>query len=142
MGKDIRIERTMAASPAQVWRALTDPRALGEWLMENDFVPRVGHKFQFRTKPEAEWNGIVDCEVLELDEPRRLTWAWRGNSLDTRVTWTLAPVAGGTLLTMEHSGFAGPFGEMVAEKLRAGWQTKVLERLERIALTQPGGSSK
>ena len=132
MAHEIRIERQFDAPPSRVWRALTDPRALAEWLMENDFEPRVGHKFRFRTKPEAEWNGVVDCEVLELDEPRRLAWAWRGNRLDTRVTFTLMAADGGTRLTLEHTGFEGPFGEMVAQKLGDGWRTKVLERLDAI----------
>jgi uncharacterized protein YndB with AHSA1/START domain len=32
----------------QVWAALVDPKALGLWLMPNDFEPRVGHAFTFR----------------------------------------------------------------------------------------------
>lgn len=133
MSHDIRIEKILPVAPAAVWRALTDPRAIAQWLMENDFEPRLGHRFQFRAKPEGEWNGIVDCEVVELDEPRRLAYAWRSARLDTRVTWTLAAVDGGTRLTLEHTGFAGTFGEMVAARLREGWQTKVLERLAEVA---------
>jgi uncharacterized protein YndB with AHSA1/START domain len=54
--------------PQKVWRALTDPGLLASWLMPNDFEPRVGHRFTFRTDPVPAhgFDGIVRCEVLEL----------------------------------------------------------------------------
>jgi uncharacterized protein YndB with AHSA1/START domain len=55
----------------QVWSALTDPKALGLWLMPNDFEPRVGHEFTFRTEPGPGWDGVVHCRVLEVDPPVR-----------------------------------------------------------------------
>src|SRR5713226_365222 len=107
MKRDIRIEVTYPYHPAQVWRALTDSAELAQWLMPNDFQPRLGHKFQFRTKPQPGWRGIVDCEVTELDEPRRLSYTWTGepDKPGTRVTWTLEPIDGGTRLRLEHTGF-------------------------------------
>jgi uncharacterized protein YndB with AHSA1/START domain len=83
--------------------------------MENDIQPIVGHKFNFRAEPMADWDGIVHCEVLEVDPPHRLVYSWQGGTehdgssgprLDTTVTWTLTQTAGGgTLLNLVHHGF-------------------------------------
>ena len=112
----------------RVWRALTDPAALSAWLMENDFQPRVGHRFQFRTTPTRGFDGIVRCEVLEVDEPRRLVYSWEGGGMDTRVTWTLEPRGGSTRLRLEHAGFRGLKGFFVRSILRRGWTGSILRR--------------
>lgn len=116
--------------PERIWRALTDPKALAEWLMENDFEPRVGHHFRFRAQPQPGWDGIVHCEVLEVDPPRRLRYTWAGGGNETVVTLTLAPVAEGTRLRLEHSGFQGLKGTLTKFILARGWRKKIL----RVAL--------
>ncbi|MFL5807765.1 MAG: SRPBCC family protein [Roseiflexaceae bacterium] len=72
-------------------------------------MPRVGHRFQFRTAPVPGFDGVVSCEVLEVDEPRRLSYTWQGGWLrrPTVVTWTLEPVAEGTRVLLDHNGFEG-----------------------------------
>ena len=108
--------------PAErVWRALTDSEAMNAWLMENDFKPVVGHRFQFRTKPAPGFDGIVKCQVLELDAPRRLVYSWHGGGLETMVTWTLTPSPGGTTVRLEHAGFEGVKGYLVRTMLAKGW---------------------
>ncbi|MBM0229124.1 SRPBCC domain-containing protein [Micromonospora sp. ATA51] len=89
----IAVDQFLAHPPAKVWRALTDSDLLARWLMPNDFRPLPGHRFTFHTQPRPGqgFDGVVHCEVLEIDPPRRLRWAWRGGRLDTVVTWTLAP---------------------------------------------------
>lgn len=123
MKHDIQIEVVYPASPERVWRALTDPQALAEWLMPNDFVPEVGHKFQFRARPRWGWRGIVDCVVLEVDEPRRLSYSWQGDEKQapTTVTWILQPTAEGTRLRLEHTGFHGLGGFFHKLLLGSGW---------------------
>ncbi len=114
-----------------VWRALTTPEALAEWLMPNDFVARVGHRFTFRTKPEADWNGIVHCEVVELDAPHRIAYTWQGSPLPvTLVTFTLEAVGQQTRLHLEHSGFAagGARGLSIRDLLDSGWGSHILRR--------------
>src|ERR1700744_3510266 len=113
--ESIVVDYTLNEPPVQVWRALTEPKLLSQWLMENDIQPVVGHKFNFRAKPMGDWNGIVDCEILEADPPHKLVYTWQGGSdkneayghrLDTTVTWTLTPTStGGTLLHLVHHGF-------------------------------------
>ncbi|MHB2038881.1 MAG: SRPBCC family protein [Acidiferrobacteraceae bacterium] len=138
-GRSIVIERTMPHSPEKVWRALTQSALIAEWLMENDFEPRLGGTFQFRAKPMGNWNGRVDCEITAFEPNRRLVYTWRGGSvqnaphgaaLDGIVEWTLTPVPGGTRVRMEHSGF-GPQNASAYETMSGGWP-RVLDRLEHV----------
>jgi uncharacterized protein YndB with AHSA1/START domain len=128
------IERDMPHPPEKVWRALTQGPLLEDWLMQNDFEPRVGKKFNFRTNPMPQWNGVVDCEVLELEENQRLSYRWDvgegGGGLKTIVTFTLTPIESGTHLRMEQSGF-GPGQERNYQGAAYGWQ-KFLGGLERV----------
>jgi uncharacterized protein YndB with AHSA1/START domain len=127
MKRDLTFEVTYQHPPEKVWRALTDPQAIAQWLMKNDFEPRVGRKFQFRVAPKPRgWTGIVDCEVLEADPPRKLVYSWCGSGLDTTVAWTLEPVDEGTKVRLEHNGFRGMRGWMVSRMLGKGWSSKIL----------------
>jgi len=117
-----------------VWSALTRPEALAEWLMPNDFEPRVGHHFTFHTRPDQYWDGVVYCEVIALERPRRLVYTWQNktSSLDTLVTFTLEPAEGGTRLRLEHAGFDknGQAGLTIRDMMASGWNSKILrERL-------------
>lgn len=103
--QSVVIEREMPHAPEKVWRALTQPSLVQEWLMKNDFEPRVGRKFAFRADPAPNWNGVIDCEVLEVERPTRLAYSWSSMGLDSVVTFTLTPTKGGTQLRMEQSGF-------------------------------------
>ena len=111
--RPIRKERWYPHSPEKVWVALTDPRALAEWLMPNDFEPRVGHKFRFQVDPMSGCGHLNLCEVLEVDRPRTLVYSWlpaegagadRPGARPATVTWVLAPENGGTRLTLVHDG--------------------------------------
>lgn len=125
MPRTIRKTAVYPHSVPRVWAALTDSAALERWLMPNDFAPHVGHRFKLQTKPGPGFDGTVHCEVLELDEPTRMVWSWRGGPIDTRVVFELQEVEGGTRVSLEHSGFEGPGGLMVSLILGPGW-TKLL----------------
>lgn len=87
----------------KVWHALTDSDTLAKWVMANDFKePVVGHKFQFRLE---QYNLLIDCEVLEVDEPNKLSYTWAGGGINTTITWTLKHEDGTTHLHLEQSGF-------------------------------------
>jgi uncharacterized protein YndB with AHSA1/START domain len=129
---EIRLEQRYEFAPEQVWRALTDSDALAKWLMPNDFKPVLGHRFQFRAEPMPGWRGYVECEVTELEPPRRLAYTWRGDddwTCATTVRWTLELVGGGTMLTLEHTGFEEPWGTSVVEMLSGGWKGMLEKRL-------------
>src|SRR5690606_38026481 len=90
MNKSIKLTKIYDHPVEDVWRALTDRKALSEWLMPCDFEPTVGHKFQFRTKPYPGFDGVVNCEVLKISENELLSFSWSGGSLsNTVVTFKL-----------------------------------------------------
>ncbi len=135
--RSIVVERLMPHPPEKIWRALTQGALVAEWLMDNDLQPLVGHRFNFRSKPMPQWNGVTDCEVLAADPYKRLAYSWKSSGdeaadgLDTVVTWTLTPASGGTLVRMEHSGFR-PEDENFYQGAGFGWQ-KMVAGLERVA---------
>ena len=94
------IEREMPYPPEKIWRALTQPHLIEEWLMKGDFSPVLNHQFKFT----ADW-GAVDCQVLEVEPNRTLAYAWGAYGLESVVTWTLTATSTGTSLRMEQSGF-------------------------------------
>jgi uncharacterized protein YndB with AHSA1/START domain len=130
--RSIVVDYDLPHPPEKVWRALTDAAVLGSWLMPIDFRSVVGHRFTFRAQPMPGWDGIVHCEVRQVDAPRRLVYSWRGGSgadtLDSVVTWTLERTADGTRLTLEHAGF-GPHNEMAFEAMSGGWRGHVGDAL-------------
>jgi uncharacterized protein YndB with AHSA1/START domain len=121
--------------PAKVWRALTDPKLLAQWLMSTDMRAQVGSNFTFRSEPTQWWDGIVHCEMLELEREKRLSYTWRSgpesSPLDTVVTWTLTPTANGTRLSLEHTGFV-PGNKFAFQGAEKGWQRMVGERLREV----------
>ncbi|WP_088043634.1 SRPBCC domain-containing protein [Bacillus sp. EAC] len=107
MKSDVSLDFQFTNSIEQVWNALTDSDTLAKWIMENDFKPIVGHKFQFRTEPNEWWNGIVDCEVLKVDEPYSLSYIWASAGETTTVTWTLKEGSDGVIhLRLDQTGFS------------------------------------
>lgn len=129
----IRTDLLLPQDPATVWRALTDPTLLAEWLMPNDFAPTVGHRFTFTTDPVPAhgFDGRIDCEVLMIDPPHRLTISWSGGNLDTTVTWTLTPERTGTRLRLIHDGFddTDPVQTITKKILGGGWSGHLAQRL-------------
>ena len=123
MKRDIKMERFLKHPPERVWQALIDPQQLAAWYMENDFQPVVGHSFQFRTDPGPNFDGIINCEVTEIDPPNRLVYTFRSGwkMQPTTVTWTLTPHNDGTLLRLDHTGFKGLSHVIVSGILHYGW---------------------
>src|SRR5690606_4844413 len=101
---DLKFEVIYPAAIPVVWRALTDPQELSEWLMPNDFRPVVGHRFTFVTAPRPDFDGIVRCEVKAVQPESLLSYSWVGGGIDTIVEWRLAAHGSGTALTLIHSG--------------------------------------
>jgi Activator of Hsp90 ATPase homolog 1-like protein len=58
------VEREMPFPPEKIWRALTQPHLIEEWLMKNDFMPVVGRHFNLRRAPQPDLNIVVACEVF------------------------------------------------------------------------------
>jgi uncharacterized protein YndB with AHSA1/START domain len=98
--RSVVVEREMPFPPARIWRALTQPHLIAEWLLQSDFAPVVGRDFKFT----QEW-GAIDCRVTEVELERSLAYTWAAFGLESTVTWTLTPTGQGTRLRMEQVGF-------------------------------------
>ena len=131
--RSVVVEREMPHPPEKIWRALTQPHLIEEWLMKNDFKPAVGHRFNLR----GEWGGVLDCEVLVVEPNKTLSYTWNfahedaAFNLKSVVTFTLTPTKAGTLLRMEQVG------------LPAGSEAGLRRRQRRMAavLREAGGGS-
>jgi uncharacterized protein YndB with AHSA1/START domain len=110
------VERETPHPPEKVWRALTEPHLIEEWLMKNDFEPVVDHRFKLR----ADW-GAVDCQVLAAEPNKMLSYTWAAYGVESIVTWTITPTRTGTRLRMEQSGFRADQGQAY-QGAKGGWQ--------------------
>jgi len=130
--RSVVVEREIAHPPEKLWRALTQPHLIEEWLMKNDFKPRVGHSFKLR----GEWGGVLDCEVLEVEPNRQLSYTWdfkhedAAYNLTSIVTFTLTPTPAGTHLRMEQAGFR-PDQKQAFGGAHAGWKS-FFEKLDHL----------
>jgi uncharacterized protein YndB with AHSA1/START domain len=124
------VEKDMQHPPEKIWRALTQSSLIEQWLLSNDFQPVVGHKFTLRATPVPNWNGVVDCEVLVVEPPTRLSYSWGSMGLASVVAWTLTPTQGGTHLRMEQSGFKSE-ADANYKGANYGWQ-KFIGTLDKV----------
>ena len=123
--RTVTVEREVAYPPEKIWRALTQPHLIAEWLMKNDFAAVVGHRFDF----SADW-GSVGCEVLEVEPNKTLAYSWGAYGLDSVVTWTLTPTGTGTHLRMEQTGFR-PDQQQAYQGAKFGW-SRFFSNLEQL----------
>jgi uncharacterized protein YndB with AHSA1/START domain len=123
--RSVIVEREIAFPPEKIWRALTQPHLIAEWLMSNDFKPELNHRFNFC----ADW-GAVDCQVLAIEPNRTLSYTWAAFGLESTVIWTLTPTGSGTHLRMEQSGFQ-PNQQQAYQGAKFGWQ-KFFANLEQV----------
>jgi uncharacterized protein YndB with AHSA1/START domain len=114
--RSVVVERDISFPPEKIWRALTQPHLIEEWLMKNDFKPVMDHRF----KLTADW-GAVECQVLEIEPHKTLSYTWAAYGLESVVTWTLTPTGKGTRLRMEQMGFR-PDQEQAYQGAKYGWQ--------------------
>jgi uncharacterized protein YndB with AHSA1/START domain len=106
----------------KVWRALTDPVLLAQWLLPVlDLHLEPGAAFRFQAPPQPGWDGTVNCRLLEIDAPKKLAWAWVVGDIDTVVTFTLTPTPSGTRLSLVQSGFK-PHQKQNFAGARYGWK--------------------
>lgn len=130
--RTVVVEREIAHPPEKIWRALTQPHLMEEWLMKNDFKPNVGHQFKLK----GDWGGVLDCEVLAVEPNKTLSYTWNFASdeaayaLQSVVTFTLTPTRTGTQLRMEQSGFR-PDQKQAFGGAKAGWQ-QFFSNLEQV----------
>lgn len=134
--RSVVVEREFPHAPEKLWRALTQPHLIEEWLMKTDFKPEVGHSFNL----SGDWGGVLDCEVLIVEPNQTLSYTWNfahddaAFNLQSVVTFVLTPTSTGTLLRMEQVGFR-PDQKQAYGGAKAGWPRffanleQVLERM-------------
>ncbi|MFJ6836121.1 SRPBCC domain-containing protein [Streptomyces sp. NPDC091209] len=151
----IHIVNDYPHAPAKVWRAVTDPELIPLWTVTgagaraDGFAAEEGTTFQFVAKPKPGWSGIVDCVVLQADEPRLLRYSWtdHGGGETTEVAYRIQPHAAGTRFTYDHTGFTGVGGLFMARilggvrrrMLRVGLSA-VLDELDGTGSLRPGST--
>lgn len=135
--RTIEVDQYFPHPPAKLWRALTTPELMAQWLLPNDFAAVVGHRFTFRGRPVAQtgFSGVIACQVLELTPPKRLRISWadggKPEGTATQVSWTLQPEGKGTRLFLQHTGFDpdDPTQQLARRFMNGGWRSHVLRRL-------------
>jgi uncharacterized protein YndB with AHSA1/START domain len=134
----LSFEFDLPHSPETVWRALTDPALLTEWLLPVAELPlEPGAAFTFKTQPYPGWDGTVHCRIVTIEAQRKLSYTWVVGEMDinTVVTFMLEPTASGTRLSLVQSGFK-PTQKQNFGGARYGWTMmggKLVERLARAA---------
>ncbi len=132
----ISFELDLHHAPQKVWRALTDPVLLAEWLLPVvDLELAPGAAFTFMAEPQPGWDGVVNCRFVEIEAHRKLSWSWVVGDIDTVVTFTLTPTAAGTRLSIVQSGFAAG-QKRERGGARYGWKMmsgKLVDLLARMA---------
>jgi uncharacterized protein YndB with AHSA1/START domain len=123
--RSVVVERQIPYPPEKIWRALTQPHLIEEWLMKNDFKPVMDQRFSLR----ADW-GAVECQVLAIEPDKTLSYTWAAYGLESVVTWTLTPTGTGTHLRMEQSGFRLD-QEQAYQGAKHGWP-QFFARLEQV----------
>jgi uncharacterized protein YndB with AHSA1/START domain len=118
----ISFEFDLHHPPENVWRALTDPALVTEWLLPVvDLKLEPGAAFTFKAEPQPGWDGTVSCRFVEIEAHRKLSYTWVVGDIDTVVTFTLTPTASGTRLSLEQSGFK-PDQKQNFGGARYGWR--------------------
>ncbi|MBN9384107.1 MAG: SRPBCC domain-containing protein [Chitinophagaceae bacterium] len=148
MTKSIQHTVFFPHNPEVVWEYLTTAELIAQWLMPNDFLPIVGHDFQFRSKPKKEigFDGINYCKVLEVVPHKRLSYSWKtgpGNgeiTLDSIVVWTLIPKDNGTELSLVHSGFKEIENSAIFPLMNEGWLSHI-KRIDNLINVSKHGAT-
>jgi uncharacterized protein YndB with AHSA1/START domain len=130
--QQIVVDKVFPHAPETIWKALTTAEHMSRWLMvPTGFEPVEGKSFTFQTTPARGWDGVIQCQVLEVIPNERFAYAWKsghesnvgyGSPLDTVVTFTLSKVVEGTRVRLVHSGFVIPKNEAAFKNMGEGWK--------------------
>jgi len=131
----IVVDEIFPHSPETIWKTLTTGELIARWMMApTGFEPVEGNCFTFQTRPAGAWDGTIRCRVLVVIPTERFSYSWKGGDetnvgygsrLDTVVTWSLIPVAGGTHVRLVHSGFVTPKNDTAFKNMSEGWKTLI-----------------
>jgi uncharacterized protein YndB with AHSA1/START domain len=134
--REIVVDEVFPHAPETIWKTLTSGELMARWLgmTPAGFAPEVGNRFTYRTTPAGEWDGTIQCEVLEVIPNERFVYSWQsghdgnvgyGSRLDTTVSFTLEKADGATRLRLVHSGFVLPRNDSAYRNMSGGWSQVV-----------------
>lgn len=134
----LEIRRTLPASAERVFAAWTDPAWLARWMSpvghaRAEADPRPGGRLHVVMIGEGR-ELVHRGEFIEVVPPHRLSFTWQSDYTGeepSRVTVELAPVAGGTAITVRHERLPAD----AARSHRGGWGA-MLERLAALMGTE------
>ena len=161
MTRAIRLKKFLPYTPEKVWMALTEPGLLGSWFMKNDIEPKLNYEFTFRMAPQKGWNGITHCKIISIEPQKHIAYTYRGEAtgekalacagihseaadkmtkgifakLDTVLNFTLEPTCGGTILSLEHSGYKGIKLVIISLIMQMGWRKQLSKKLPKVLET-------
>jgi uncharacterized protein YndB with AHSA1/START domain len=103
--REVVREVELDAGPAEVWKALTEPGLLSEWLADEvEMEPVPGSPARFRSGSD-EREGIV----LDVEEVHRLAFTWsRRGEAPSEVELTVDAVGDRTRLIVVERALVGP----------------------------------
>jgi len=134
--ESIAFEFELRHAPEKVWRAITDPVLLAQWLLPvANLALAPGVAFTFKAPPQPGWDGTVNCQFLEIEPLKKISYTWVVGDIDTVVTFTLTPMTSGTRLSLVQSGFKEEQKKNFGGA-RYGWRmmgARLLEVLEQVA---------
>jgi uncharacterized protein YndB with AHSA1/START domain len=147
--QEIVVDEVFLHTPETIWKTITTGDLIGRWIHmpTTGFQPVTGTRFTFQTTAAAAWDGVIHCEVLEVQPNERLVYTWKGGHegnvgygapLDTVVTFTLSRVQAGTRLRVVHAGFMLPKNDSAFRNMSGGWK-KVVQTIGAISADQSQG---
>jgi len=135
-----KIEKKVSINaPAEkVWKALTEPKQLGEWMMmPTTFEPVVGKEFTFKAGGMEGWDGYFHCIVREVEVNKKLVYTWNSGMInaETLVTILISETGGQTELTLIHTGWENLPAEMRSQMIDGhskGWDERFVKKLSEL----------
>ena len=135
-----KIEKKVSINaPAEkVWKALTEPKQLGEWMMmPTTFEPVVGKEFTFKAEGMEGWDGFFHCTVKEVEVNKKLVYTWNSGMInaETLVTILISETGGQTELTLIHTGWENLPAEMRSQMIDGhskGWDERFVKKLSEL----------
>jgi uncharacterized protein YndB with AHSA1/START domain len=128
---DVRFERFYARPIESVWKALTEPERLADWMGRSVVEPFVGGRFETMLDGPKPMQGTVRV----WNPPSVLEYSWRSDHAPQSVArWELSAVAGGTRVIFKHLGVPYPNANL----MMPGWHVYLEHLGAGLSGTRPG----